>query len=40
LYANPDDALRDAMTPLSPEEAGDVLQDLPERSGQDLFRIN
>lgn len=40
LYANPDDALRDALTPLNPEEADDVLQLVPERSEQGLFRIN
>lgn len=40
LYANQDDALRDALTPLSPEEAEDVLRHLPERSEQDLFRLN
>lgn len=40
LYAAPDEALRDALTPLSPEETDDMLQHLPERSKQDLFRIN
>jgi hypothetical protein len=40
LFANQDDALQDAQTPLSPEEAEDVLRHLPERSEQDLFRLN
>ena len=40
LYAAPDAALRDALTPLRPEETDDVLQVVPERSGQDLFRIH
>lgn len=40
LYATPDEALRHALTPLSPKETDDVLQLVPERSEQDLFRIN
>jgi hypothetical protein len=40
LYASPDEALRDALTPLSPEEEDDVLQPLPERSEQNLLRMN
>lgn len=40
LYATLYEALRDALTPLSPEEDDDVLQLLPERSEQDLLRIN
>lgn len=40
LYAAPDEALRDALTPLSLEEADDVIQLLPERLKLDILRIN
>lgn len=40
LYAAPDEALRDALTPLSPEETDDLIQLLPESLKLDILRIN
>jgi TniQ len=40
LYTAPDEALRDALKPLNPEETDEIQRILPERAEHDLFRMN